>query len=1350
MNQYCYKISGDFNDSEELKSKIEKIYSKKKFGELAFSSDEKIPFIVIYDQSENQVCVKLTSKAKKNIERIEAIHKKLKAIDLKINDELSFEKPLLAETAVCEWWANGNNCVDKSSIKWTSLEHNGPYFGHLMQPYEPHKAPLIYDGKTIKLSPEEEKVANFYARRIISEEAGNVIAKLTEDSVFNKNFFEDFKSLLSSENKKIIKVFSKLDFSKIVNKLKEIKENDKTVSDKEKTAKKIALAEKQQAYGFAIINGVKEAVGAYTVEPASLFMGRGNNPKRGKIKRDVEPEQVTINIGKTATIPAPPSGHKWGGIVHDQTAGWLASWKDTLSGENKYVYFAATGQLKSKSDLHKYELGRKLNKFIEKVRKQYIADSQNKTNPKLSQLGTVLYMIDNFGVRVGGEKGADETDTVGASTLRVEHLSLKAPDVIIFDFLGKDSIRFYKELKVEPFIFNNVSKFIKGKPKDAQLFDLISASDINNYLKTFDSEFSAKVFRTRLASTIMDSALKETKIPKNATQDQRKNLFIKANAKVAEVLNHQRTISKKSEESIKKQTLELKELQKELKEAKSDGKKTKTLEEKIKKKKGMIESKKDTQHIAVTTSLTNYIDPRIVVAWAKATETNIPKIYTAVLQKKFAWALNMTEEDWDYSTTPILKGMDKLEPGTGKKPTPSPGVKKAVAKKVPAKAPAKVAAKAPVKAVEKVPSKKAPVKAPAKKVSVKEIVDELVPENIHLVQYTEKSVVLYGDTKILKEKLMELSGKYNPNLTINGKKTPGWIFSNKKSEELQETFGIELQEQAPKAPEEQKAQEKKQEKLSNLHLVKYTDKSIVIHGDTKNLKDKLMQLSGKFNPNLTINGEKTPGWIFSATKKDLLEDTFGLTLITMSSDITPLFRNNKGNLVISKIGDNIIVSGEIMLVQNVLKARGGKFNAKLNGWTFPYARLDEISALFEINTLMQAKDDVDVDVEKVDVDIEKVDVRITFDDLLLKNNTKKFTKKIDNLIKCLAVDKNILKYFRTILPKYVNLIDQDLMAKFVACIETVAQNDYEYNIKYQKYSTMNRQNVIYAMLKLLKPGFITTKLFIILILSEKGTREREMLVEIFINLMAENGGAQKCVCDNKNDGLLLDIDNKVGDYSFKELYLLPSGRCIDLEYLEQHFLKSDNKEIDPTDPSNKDRIWTNGWELNYLIQRLTMRDSDDAPKIEKMFKDILNNVGTVIPQNIKDMIISMAPIFYFENQPDKKTIIDSLVKFGYPNGEKPSVQSATSIVTKYPNITKKEEETLNDFRTLIGFKIYEEIYKLGPKELEAFLFTGEYVGMGREGWKKICTNEFCTKTYGEMITRLAKLFVENGVYSKLK
>lgn len=64
------------------------------------------------------------------------------------------------------------------------------------------------------------------------------------------------------------------------------------------------------------------------------------------------------------------------------------------------------------------------------------------------QRATAVYLIDEFALRAGNEKGEDEADTVGCCSLKFEHVTLRPPDTVIFDFLGKDSIRFYSEVKV--------------------------------------------------------------------------------------------------------------------------------------------------------------------------------------------------------------------------------------------------------------------------------------------------------------------------------------------------------------------------------------------------------------------------------------------------------------------------------------------------------------------------------------------------------------------------------------------------------------------------------------------------------------------------------------------------------------------------------------------------------------------------------------------------------------------------------------------------------------------------------------------------------------------------------------
>ena len=50
-------------------------------------------------------------------------------------------------------------------------------------------------------------------------------------------------------------------------------------------------------------------------------------------------------------------------------------------------------------------------------------------------------------------------------------------------------------------------------------------------------------------------------------------------------------------------------------------------------------------------------------------------------------------------------------------------------------------------------------------------------------------------------------------------------------------------------------------------MKEYSDKSIIIFGDTKPYKDLLKELKGKYNSNLRVDGEKVSGWIFSKKHK---------------------------------------------------------------------------------------------------------------------------------------------------------------------------------------------------------------------------------------------------------------------------------------------------------------------------------------------------------------------------------------------------------------------------------------------------------------------------------------------------
>ena len=748
MSQYCFDIENHNKIDLDI-NKIKDIIRKKYIGKDKFNKEEELPFLVIFAKTfsneNDSVCILMKSRAKKNKEKIEEINNSIKDFDL---GGIIIKKPYLFTIKQDEWW----NRVNKNT-SWQSLIHNGPYFTHLMEPYEKLDAKLIYNNKSYDLSPIEEKVARFYVNRIISEEKGNVSPLWTKDAKFNKNFMDSFKKFLRKDYRKIFTDIKKIDWSDIKNKIL-IKKNKK-LTKIEKDIKKVFTIEKKRNYGYAILDGNKEEIQNFTVEPMGIFYGRGTHPSRGIIKKEIMPEDVTINAGIKDPKSKPPIGHNWKKIVHEINATWIAKWENG-EGDIKYIRFKSSGKFKGISNLKKYEKARKLNNDIEKVRSYYTKHiiTGNETE---KQLGTVLYLIDNFGIRVGNEKGEDKADTVGASTLKVGNINTNIKNKIIFDFLGKDSIRFYKELDVTENVYNNIREFIKGKRKDVELFDKINASSINEYLKNFDKDYTAKVFRTRLASDIMNKELKKLNIDKNTTKQKIKSVFNKANVIVADLLNHTRNISENAKESIKKDKEKLKLEKEKLKIEKKklqkdkESKKIKNSINRIKKKidslKTKIETKSDLKNVAITTSLNNYIDPRIVVQWCLSQDIDSSYIYSKQQLADFNWAIQITNKDWDYIKSDIISFDDEN--------------KKSVTK-------------------PKNITKPKPINKPKNITKPKPINKPISNLDIYIEKYSDKAFVVRGNTKLYKEQLKKIGGRWNKNLK-NGE---GWIFSLKNLQKV--------------------------------------------------------------------------------------------------------------------------------------------------------------------------------------------------------------------------------------------------------------------------------------------------------------------------------------------------------------------------------------------------------------------------------------------------------------------------------------------------------------------------------------------------------------------------------------
>jgi len=544
-------------------------------------------------------------------------------------------------------------------MKWKTLQHNGILFPPV---YEATGIKIKITGESVDLDLNQEEMVYQWAKK-----KDTVYA---QDKIFQKNFTGDFVKTLSPKFKSAS--YQDIDFSqayKIVDKEKDLremmtKEEKKALATKRKTLRE-KLVEK---YGKAMMDGKEVDVANYMAEPPGIFIGRGDHPLRGKWKPRVSAKNVTLNLGKEAKIPE----GNWGKIVHDNDSMWLAGWTDYLTEKRKYVWLADTSGLKQDRDKAKYEKAVKLSKEIEKIKEKIAKDMKNK-DPKISRIATVCYLIYRTAMRVGDEKDPDEADTVGATTLRKEHINI-TENTIEFDFLGKDSVRWQETVKAEgndKQFQENLKILIKNKKPKDEIFENITSRHVNVYYSSIVNGLTAKVFRTYLATTVVKNYLKEHSDMKGKTPNEKMHHAKLANLEAAIMCNHKRTIPKTFQEVLEKKRVALRDINKEqpwkktldvLKkveslESKTDAeknnkaKKIKALNEQIKKQKEkhkerteklqlQIDLSEKTKDYSLGTSLRNYIDPRIFKAWTDEVGVEWEKLYTSALQKKFLWVQN--------------------------------------------------------------------------------------------------------------------------------------------------------------------------------------------------------------------------------------------------------------------------------------------------------------------------------------------------------------------------------------------------------------------------------------------------------------------------------------------------------------------------------------------------------------------------------------------------------------------------------------------------------------------------------------------------------------------------------------
>jgi len=574
----------------------------------------------------------------------------------------------------------------------TQLIHNGIL---VPQVPLPSRLTLKIRGEHRELSPKQIEMTMAWAKKIGTP--------YVEDPGFVKNFIRDFSAAMDINPPLAVEEVDFYPALEIVQAERLAKEKLTPEERKATAAQRKAERERlKEQYGHAIVDGERVELGNYIAEPGGIFMGRGKHPLRGKWKEGAQQSDITLNLSPDAPRPE----GNWKEIVWQPESLWVARWEDRLSGKLKYVWLSDTAPVKQEREAAKFDKATALHENLEEIR-THVQQGLTDPDPKRRMVATACYLIDALCLRVGDEKDPDEADTVGATTLRPEHVTLHDDGTAEFRFLGKDSVLWHKKIQPPPIVLKNLEELIQNaRPSGSasndkrhptrdkpQIFPTIDSSHVNAYLGEILPGLTAKVFRTHHATQAVHESLAGSEVEVGDPEYEKWGAVVQANLEAAILCNHYKKAPEnwqdrrarfserrdKAQERVEQYREQVRQandalaaLQHEAREKKADAeadeqrervqtryakkieqakKKTEAARNKLKRADAALGKIKAQEIIAskgrtwnLGTSLKSYIDPRVFYRWGRQMDYDVlGRYYPKTLQRKFAWVRGQDE-----------------------------------------------------------------------------------------------------------------------------------------------------------------------------------------------------------------------------------------------------------------------------------------------------------------------------------------------------------------------------------------------------------------------------------------------------------------------------------------------------------------------------------------------------------------------------------------------------------------------------------------------------------------------------------------------------------------------------------
>jgi DNA topoisomerase-1 len=316
-------------------------------------------------------------------------------------------------------------------------------------------------------------------------------------------------------------------------------------------------------------------------------------------------------------------------------------------------------------------------------------------------IATACYLIDALGLRVGDEKDPDEADTVGATTLRPEHVTLHADGLAEFRFRGKDYVQWHKKIELPEAVYDNLEELMEnarppnngnnGRRHPArakpQIFPEIGSQDVNAFLSELLPGLTAKVFRTHHATQLVREHLGQSAVQPDDPEYEKWQALNIANLEAARFCNHTKTSRanraalreryeqrrSRAEERVLKYRAQVSDYRQALRDLRTEARETiaaartpkqrertkasyrrkteraerrvTTAQERLERAElalGKLKAKWRVSRVRrdwnLNTSLKSYIDPRVVYRWGQRVQYDVlKKYYPKALRHKFSW-----------------------------------------------------------------------------------------------------------------------------------------------------------------------------------------------------------------------------------------------------------------------------------------------------------------------------------------------------------------------------------------------------------------------------------------------------------------------------------------------------------------------------------------------------------------------------------------------------------------------------------------------------------------------------------------------------------------------------------------